>query len=100
MKLAVIATGGKQYVVIPGQKLKIEKLTAAEGEIVKLPALLLADGDAVTIGKPTVSATIPATVLVTEKGDKVSVIKFKSKVRYRRVKGHRQIQTQIQIGQF
>jgi len=100
MKLAIIKTGGKQYVVTPGQKLKVEKLEGAEGSTVQLPALLKADGDAVKIGKPSLADFISATLIKTAKGEKINVVKFKRKVRYRRLRGHRQYETQLQIGQF
>lgn len=97
---AVINTGGKQYLVQEGQVLKVEKLEKEDGAKIEFDALLLAkeDGSDVKIGTPTVSgAKVTASVLETGKGKKISVIKFKPKVRYRRNVGHRQPFTAIKI---
>lgn len=97
---AVIETGGKQYIVEEGQELKVEKLSQDDGSTVEFEALLVGedDGSAVQIGAPVVSgAKVTATVLETAKGKKVSVIKFKRKVRYRRNIGHRQPFTKLKI---
>jgi large subunit ribosomal protein L21 len=95
---AVVETGGKQYKVSPGQTIEVEKLTAV-GDTVELDKVyLVADGDKVTVGKPTVpGAKVIANVLGEGKGDKVIVYKFKAKVRYRRKRGHRQPYTKLAI---
>ena len=97
---AVIQTGGKQYLVKPGDVLRVEKLEAKDGSALKFDALLLADeaGKEVSVGKPTVKgASVAATVVKTGRADKVTVIKFKAKTRYKRKAGHRQPFTEIRI---
>lgn len=96
---AVIKTGGKQYVVKPGDKVKIEKLENKEGEEITLSeVLLLEDNGKVQVGTPTVKgAEVSAKVLAQGKNDKVIVFKYKSKKRYARKIGHRQPFTQIEI---
>jgi large subunit ribosomal protein L21 len=95
---AVVETGGKQYKVSPGQTIEVEKLSV-EGDTVELDKVfLVADGDNVTVGKPTIAgAKVIASVVGTGKKDKVIVYKFKSKVRYRRKRGHRQPFTKLTI---
>ena len=98
--LAVIQTGGKQYVVREGETLKVEKLDLEEGKTVDFPALLTSDdeGTSTKVGTPEVlGATVTAKVLGQGRDKKVSVIKFKPKVRYRRNVGHRQPFTKIHI---
>lgn len=97
MKTAVIKTGGKQYVVRDGQTIHIEKLLAKPGDTVKLDTLLVTDGDSVIIGQPTVSTAVVAKVVSHGMDEKVNVVKFKSKVRYRRNRGHRQQFTAVTI---
>jgi len=96
---AIIETGGKQYRVDPGQTIDVERLDAAEGSTVELDrVLLIADGDQVTIGTPTVDgAKVVATSKGSGKGDKVIVFKYKPKVRYRKKTGHRQQYTRLVI---
>jgi len=97
---AVIQTGGKQYKVTEGQILKVEKLELEEGKTIDFEALLIADeeGKDVKIGSPTVSGSkVTAKVVEHGRAKKVSVIKYKPKVRYRRNVGHRQPFTKIQI---
>ena len=98
--IAVIVTGGKQYIVREGQELKIEKLELEPGAIVSYDALLVSDeeGKNTKVGTPTVSgAKISASVIENGRAKKVSVIKYKPKSRYRRNVGHRQPFTQIRI---
>jgi len=96
-KIAVIKTGGKQYKVSNGLALKIEKLNAEVGSIVKFDTLLVAEGENVEIGKPSLGEKVEGKILEVGKGDKVSVVKFKNKVRYRKNVGHRQPFTKIEI---
>lgn len=93
--LAVIKTGGKQYIVKENDKLKVEKLEANEGDTIKLTEVLLADEK---IGSPLIEgAYVEAKVLRQDKAKKIRVVKFKSKVRYLRTRGHRQPFTELQI---
>ena len=96
---AVVETGGKQYKVSPGQTIDVERLDVAEGDTVELDkVLLIADGDKVTVGQPIVEgAKVVATSQGEGKGEKIIVFKYKSKVRYRRKKGHRQLYTRLLI---
>jgi len=99
---AVIETGGKQYKVSPDQKIEVERLNIAEGDAVVLDrVLLISDGEKVITGNPIVKgARVKATSLGEFKGDKVIAFKYKSKVRYRRKKGHRQIYTRLLINKI
>jgi len=96
---AIIATGGKQYRVEPGQRLEVEKLTAEAGSQIDLgQVLLIGDGDTVTVGQPTVAgARVVASVLGEVKGKKIIIFKYKNKVRYRRKTGHRQRYSRLVI---
>ncbi|MBU1690110.1 MAG: 50S ribosomal protein L21 [Sulfuricella sp.] len=96
---AVIKTGGKQYRVAPGEKLKIEQIPADIGsEIVLDQILMVADGEAVTVGTPLVSgATVKATVVAHGRGDKVQIFKMRRRKHYQKHQGHRQNYTEIRI---
>jgi len=96
---AIIETGGKQYKVTPGQSIDVERLDVAEGNTVDLDrVLLIADGDKVTVGTPTIEgARVIATSQGEGKGKKIIVFKYKPKVRYRRKTGHRQLYTSLTI---
>jgi large subunit ribosomal protein L21 len=96
---AVIKTGGKQYKVTAGDKLKVEKLAGDVGSKVVLDKILmLADGDAITIGSPLVAgAKVNATVVSHGRGDKVMIFKFRRRKHYRKTQGHRQSYTEILI---
>ncbi len=97
---AVIKTGGKQYRVTPGEKIKVEQIPADIGsEIVLDQVLMIADGDAVKVGAPLVDgASIKATVLSHGRHDKVRIFKMRRRKHYRKSQGHRQNYTEIQIG--
>ena len=99
MTLAVIKTGGKQYIVTPGQKLKIEKLPKEVGDEVVFDEVLLTHDDQKTeIGMPLVKCTkVTAKVLSQGKGKKIVILKYKPKIRYHKKTGHRQLYTEIQI---
>lgn len=96
-KIGVIKTGGKQYRVEVGSVIKIEKLTEEVGASVKFDTLLLADGDQVEVGMPTLGEKITAKIVEHGRGDKVSVVKYKNKTRYKRNVGHRQPFTKIEV---
>lgn len=97
---AVIKTGGKQYRVASGEKLKIEQIPADIGsEIVLDQVLMVADGDKVSVGVPLVEgATVKATVLSHGRGEKIRIFKMRRRKHYRKTQGHRQNYTEIQIG--
>ena len=97
--LAVIKTGGKQYKVKEGDKLKIEKLEGKEGsQITFAEVLLVGDDKDIKIGSPLVKgAKVEARILKTAKQKKVTGIKFKAKKRYKVKFGHRQTLTQVEI---
>ena len=96
---AVIKTGGKQYKVSAGEKLKIESILADVGsEIVLDQVLLVADGDNVTAGTPLVAgATVKATVVAHGRGEKIKIFKLRRRKHFRKTLGHRQNYTEIQI---
>src|SRR3989344_5857386 len=97
--LAVIKTGGKQYIVSPGHKIKIEKIDKKDGsEITFKEVLLLDKGNHVEIGDPFVKgAEVAAKVLGRGKGKKAVIFKYKAKKRYKVKKGHRQTFTEVEI---
>lgn len=99
--LAIIKTGGKQYKVKEGARLKVEKLPGAPNDkIIFNDVLLVADesGDNVKIGTPLVAgAKVEAAVLRQDRAKKITVIKYKRKIRYRRKLGHRQPFTEVRI---
>ena len=96
---AVIKTGGKQYRVSAGEKLKVEQLAADIGsEIVLDQVLLLANGEDVTMGAPLVSgAAVTAKVVSHGRGEKVRIFKMRRRKHYRKTQGHRQNYTEIEI---
>ncbi len=102
MSFAIIRTGGKQYRVSPGQKLKIEKIDAKAGAAISFEdVLLVADGEDVKIGTPTVKgAKVNAKILVQGRDKKKIVFKYHPKSRYRKKKGHRQPFTEVEITQI
>ena len=96
---AVINTGGKQYRVNEGTVLRVEKLAADAGATVEFDqVLMLGAGADVKIGNPFVGgAKVVATVQSHGKGDKVSIVKFRRRKHYLRMKGHRQAYTEIKV---
>lgn len=98
-QFAVIKTGGKQYFVTPGQKLKIEKVDAKEGDRFMFEEVLLrGDGERIEIGTPFVEgAIVEAKVIKQGRNKKIIVFKYHSKTRYRKKKGHRQPFTEVLI---
>ena len=97
--LTVIRTGGKQYLVAPGQKIKVEKINKKEGaEIALNEVLLLEKGKKIEIGTPLVKgAKVIGKIICHGKGKKVIIFKYKAKKRYKVKKGHRQPFTEIEI---
>ena len=97
--LAVIKTGGKQYLVSPGEKIKIEKINKKEGaEVTFNEVLLMEKNKKVEIGDPQVKGVkVTGKVLKQDKSKKVIIFKYKAKKRYQVKKGHRQPFTEVQI---
>ena len=96
---AVIATGGKQYKVAEGDKLRIEKLAVEAGKTVEFDkVLLVTDGDNVNIGTPYIDGgKVSAKISVHGRGKKIEIIKFKRRKQYRKQMGHRQDYTEVEI---
>lgn len=105
MDIAVVKTGGKQYVVEKGTVLKIEKLgrgintqKLAKGDTVTFDEVLMTDnGSAVTIGNPVKGAKVTAKVMAVGRAKKIDVVKYKAKSRYLKRRGHRQPFVQVKI---
>lgn len=99
MTFAIIETGGKQYKVSPGQKIKIEKLETKEGDSFTFDKVLLkAEEESIAIGTPHIAgASVEARVIKQDRHDKVIVFKYHSKTRYKKKKGHRQPFTEVEI---
>jgi large subunit ribosomal protein L21 len=96
---AVIVTGGKQYRVSQGDKLRVEKLDAAEGDSVELDrVLMIVDGADVRIGAPVLDGgKVTAQVTAQGRGDKVEIIKFRRRKHHMKRQGHRQAFTELEI---
>ena len=96
---AVVKTGGKQYRVSSGDRLRVEQLDAEPGHTVELDqVLMLGEGDDVTIGTPTVEGgKVTAEVVGHGRGDKVEIIKFRRRKHSRKRQGHRQNYTELKI---
>lgn len=97
---AVIKTGGKQYIVKPGDIIDIEKISGEPGEEVGFEEVLLvsADGEDVKVGSPVVeSARVEGRILKQKRGEKIVVFKFKRRKGYRKKAGHRQNLTSVEI---
>jgi large subunit ribosomal protein L21 len=95
---AIVKTGGKQYKVAVGDLLEVEKLPAAPGDEVALPAVLLVDGDTVTHEASALAgAAVQAEVIGQVKGPKIRIHKFKNKTGYHKRMGHRQQWTQLKV---
>ncbi len=95
---AVVSTGGKQIKVTQGARVVVEKIDSAVGDSVDLEVLFAVDGESIcTGGQALTSATVTAKVLEHFAGDKVVVFKFKKRKGYKRLKGHRQLQSRLLI---
>ncbi|MEK7626856.1 MAG: 50S ribosomal protein L21 [Patescibacteria group bacterium] len=99
MKFAVIQTGGKQYKVKEGDKVRVEKLDGKAGDALKFNEVLLkAEGDKIEIGMPFVKgAAVETEVLGQVRDDKKIIFRYHSKTRYRKFKTHRQPFTELKI---
>lgn len=96
---AIVKSGGRQYKVVPGQTIEVDRLPVEAGGRVELDkVLLIAEGDKVTLGMPNIEgAKVMASVVGEVRGEKIIVFKYKPKVRYRRKTGHRQSHTRLAI---
>ena len=96
---AVIKTGGKQYRVAPGQKLKVEQIPADIGQEISLDQVLsVGEGESLKVGSPLVEgATVTAKVLAHGRHDKIKIFKMRRRKHYRKSQGHRQNFTEIEI---
>ena len=96
---AVIKTGGKQYKVAPGEKLKVEQIPADVGASVVLDqVLMVGEGESVRLGQPVVAgATVTATVVAQGRGEKVKIFKMRRRKHYQKHQGHRQGYTELKI---
>lgn len=99
MKFAVIETGGQQFIVKPGDKIKLHLTTGENGKAIIFDKVLLtANGDSIEIGKPYLTgAKVEGKVAKQGRDRKVLVMKYHNKTRYRRKRGHRQDFTEIEI---
>ena len=96
---AVVKTGGKQYRVAPGEKLKVEQIPADVGaEVILDQVLMVGEGESVRLGQPTVAgATVKATVVAQGRGDKIRIFKMRRRKHYQKHQGHRQGYTELKI---
>lgn len=96
---AVIKTGGKQYKVAPGEKLKVESLVADVGSEVTLDhVLMVGEGESVRLGQPLLTGTsVKATVLAHGRGEKIRIFKMRRRKHYQKHQGHRQGYTELRI---
>ena len=95
---AIIATGGKQYRVSEGDKVRVERLEAEVGSQVEFDQVLLIGGDATKVGNPTVAgAKVTGEVVAQARAKKVIVYKYKPKKGFHKKNGHRQYYTEVEI---
>ncbi|HIP73466.1 MAG TPA: 50S ribosomal protein L21 [Anaerolineae bacterium] len=99
---AIVESGGRQYRAEAGESFSTEKLPYEVGEQIELEnVLLLADGENVKVGRPTVDGvSVKATVMEQYRGKKIFVWKYKPKKRYRRRRGHRQSYTRLRVDEI
>ncbi len=99
---AIIESGGKQYRVEPGVVVALERIPGDVGSQVELDrVLLVSDGEAVKVGKPTLSgAKVISEIVAQTRGEKIDVFKFKRRKKYRRKTGHRQELTKVRIAEI
>ena len=99
---AVVKSGGRQFRASVGDTILVDRLPVAAGQQLELgEVLLVADGEEVRIGQPTVDgARVVTTVLAEEKGPKVRIFKYRPKERYRQRGGHRQLYTRLRVDEI
>jgi large subunit ribosomal protein L21 len=101
MKYAIVQSGSKQIRAEEGRMIEVDHLAKNAGDRVELVVLLLADGDTVRVGTPTVAgATVQATVVEHFRGEKIRIFKYKPKERQRKRGGHRQHYTRLKVEQI
>jgi len=96
---AVVKEAGKQYIVVPGKTIRLDKKLGERGETVTFrEVLLVADGSSVSIGTPSLpSITVSGTIVRQGRGRKIIILKYKPKKRYKKKQGHRQPYTEVRI---
>jgi large subunit ribosomal protein L21 len=96
---AVIVTGGKQYRVVAGETLRVEKLEGDVGSAVEINnVLMLGDGDKITLGTPSIAgALVKATIKSHGRLEKIRIVKFRRRKHHRKQMGHRQHYSEIEI---
>jgi large subunit ribosomal protein L21 len=95
---AIVKAGGRQEKVAVGDVVVVDKISAAAGETVELPALLLVDGETVTTDAAALAkVTVTAEVVRDQKDPKITIMKFKNKTGYRKRQGHRQLRTRLRV---
>ncbi|MBK6396518.1 MAG: 50S ribosomal protein L21 [Burkholderiales bacterium] len=96
---AVVKTGGKQYRVVAGDKLKVEQIPADVGaEVILDQVLMVGEGESVRLGQPILSgASVKATVVSHGRGEKVKIFKMRRRKHYQKHQGHRQGYTELKI---
>jgi large subunit ribosomal protein L21 len=96
---AVVRTGGRQFRVVPGEAVRVEKLDGAVGDKIELDEVLLVGGEGdPRIGTPLVEgAKVVGTITAQDRGDKITVFKMKRRKGYRRKAGHRQYYTEVRV---
>ena len=96
---AVVKTGGKQYKVAPGEKLKVEQIPADVGaEVILDQVLMVGEGESVRLGQPVVTGvSVKATVVSHGRGEKVKIFKMRRRKHYQKHQGHRQNYTELRI---
>ena len=98
MSYAIVKTGGKQFRVEVGETVQVPKIEKDVDEQIELEAMLIGDGDTITIGAPLIEGVlVKATVVEHGRGDKIIVFKKKRRKQYKRKQGHRQDYTAIKI---
>ncbi|WP_165044366.1 MULTISPECIES: 50S ribosomal protein L21 [unclassified Adlercreutzia] len=95
---AIVKTGGKQYKVAAGDRINIEKIDAEVGATIELEAICIVDGDKVEVDPAKAAQTKVTAVIIEQfKGDKQLIFKFKKRKNYKKLRGHRQRLTRVEI---
>jgi large subunit ribosomal protein L21 len=95
---AIVRAGGRQEKVAVGDTLTVDRLAGEAGSTVQLPALLLVDGDIVTSDAAALAGvTVTAEIVAATKGPKITILKYKNKIGYRKRQGHRSKLTELRV---